>query len=212
MEQLRVAKLLAGALAAVTAAVAASFFGVDGTLIGAALGSVLVALGEALYARSLASAHTLARHSLLRRVGPGPAASEEGAGTARPRPPRWRRVAVAAVAAFGIAVGMITGVEAVAQQPLASLIGSRPQQGASTSLGVVVAAADRSASPAVRAPATSTTSPAGSAPTTTAPLAAPTTTAPGAAATTTTPTGTVSDTTATTITTPSSHTATTSRP
>jgi hypothetical protein len=209
MEQLRVPKLLAGALAAVTGAVVASFFGVDGTLIGAALGSVLVALGEALYARSLASAHTLARRSLLRRMGTGPAASEDSAGTAHPLPLRWRRVAVGAVAAFGIAVVAITGAEAVARQPLASLVGSRPRQAASTSVGVVVGGADRSASPATRAPATSATSPAGSAPTTTAPLAAPTTTPPGAAATTTTPAGTVPDTTAAATTAPSSHTATT---
>jgi hypothetical protein len=212
MEQLRVPKLLAGALAAVTAAVVASFFGVDGTLIGAALGSAVVASGEALYTRSLASAHTLARRSLLRRVGQGASASEDAAGTAHPQPLRWRRVAVAAVAAFGIAVGVITGVEAVAQQPLASLVGSRPQQGASTSVGVVVAGADRSASPPTRPPGTSTTSPAGSAPTTTAPLAAPTTTVPGAAPTTTAPAGAVPDTTTAATTTPSSHTATTSRP
>jgi hypothetical protein len=209
MEQLCVPKLLAGALAAITAAVLASFFGVDGTLIGAALGSVVVASGEALYTRSLASAHTLARRSLPRRVGA--AASEEGASTAHPQPLRWRRVVVAAVAAFGIAVAAITGTEVVAQRPLASLVGSRPRQAASTSIGVVVARADRSASPTTRAPGTSTTSPAGPAPTT-APLAAPTTTAPGAAPTTTAPAGTIPDTTATTITTPSSHTATTSRP
>jgi hypothetical protein len=212
MEQLRVPKLLAGALAAVTAAVVASFFGVDGTLIGAALGSVVVALGEALYARSLTSAHTLTQRSLLRRVGQGAGGGEDAASTAHPRPLRWRRVVVAAVAAFGIAVGMITGVEAVAQQPLASLVGSRPQQGASTSVGVVVGGADTSASPATRAPATSATSPAGSAPTTTAPLAAATTTPPGAAATTTAPAGTVPDTTAAATTTPSSPTATTRRP
>ncbi len=211
MEQLRVPKLLAGALAAVTAAVVASFFGAEGTLIGAALGSILVAPAEALYTRSLASAHTLARRSLLRRVGQG--AGEDAASKAHPGPIRWRRVAVAAVAAFGIAVGVITGTEAVAQQPLASLVGSRSRQAASTSVGVVVAGADRSASPATRAPGTSTTLPSGSVPTTTAaPLAAPTTTAPGAAATTTAPTGTVPSSTAAATTTPSSHTATTSRP
>jgi hypothetical protein len=211
MEQLRVARLLAGALAAVTTAVVASFFGFDGTLIGAALGSVLVAVGEALYTRSLVSAHTLARRSLRRRVATGPAASKDAAGTAPPQPLRWRRVAVAAVAAFGIAVGVITGVEAVAQQPLASLVGSRPRQAASTSVGVVVAGADRSASPTTRPPATSTTAPAGPAPTTTAPPAGPTTTAPGAAATTAAPAGTGPDAT-TATTTPSSRTATTSRP
>jgi hypothetical protein len=210
MEQLRVPRLLAGALAAVTAAVAASFFGVEGTLIGAALGSILVTPAEAVYTRSLASAHTLARRSLLRRAGEG--ASAEGARKAHPEPIRWRRGAVAAVAAFGIGVGAITGMEAVAQQPLASLVGGRPRQGASTSVGVVVAEADSSAPPATRAPGTSTTSSSGSAPTTTAPLPAPTTTAPVAVPTTTAPVGTVPSTMAAATTTLSSHTPTTRGP
>jgi hypothetical protein len=190
MEQLRIPKLLAGALAAVSGAVVASFLGVEGTLIGAAMVSLLVAPAEALYTHSLASAHKVARRSLVRRVGEQAGASEEGASEAgasqegasqaQPQPIRWQRVAVAAVLAFGIAVVAITGVETVANQPLASLFGSRSQQGGSTSVGVVVAGADRSAPPATRAPGTSTTSPAGPAPTTTAPVGVPTTTAPAA--------------------------------
>jgi hypothetical protein len=176
MEQLRVPKLLAGALAAVSGAVVASFFGIEGTLIGAALVSLLVAPAEALYTHSLASAHRVARRSLVRRVGEQAGASQEGTsqeGTsqAHPQPIRWQRVAVAAVAAFGLAVGAITGVEAVANQPLASLVGSRPRPEGSTSVGAVVGGADRSAPPATRAPATSTTS-------TSAPVGVPTTTAP----------------------------------
>lgn len=185
MEQLRVPKLLAGGLAAVSGAVVASFFGVEGTLIGAALVSMLVAPAEALYTHSLASAHRVARRSLHRRLGDQAGtsqedASEEGASQAQPQPQpiRWQRVAVAAVLAFGIAVAAITVVEAVANQPLASLVGSRPRQGGSTSVGVVVAGGDRSIPPATRAPTTSTTSPSGPAPTTTAPVAVPTTTAP----------------------------------
>ena len=185
MEQLRIPKLLAGALAAVSGAVVASFFGVEGTLIGAALVSLLVTPAEAVYTHSLTSAHQVARRSLLHRVGDQAdsseeGASEEGASQAQPQPIRWQRVAVAAVLAFGIAVVAITGVETVANQPLASLFGSRSQQGGSTSVGVVVAGADRSAPPATRAPGTSTTSPAGPAPTTTAPIGVPTTTAPAA--------------------------------
>jgi hypothetical protein len=185
MEQLRIPKLLAGALAAVSGAVIASFFGVEGTLIGAALVSLLVAPAEALYTHSLASAHQVARRSLLRRVGPEAGASEEGGSEeggseADPQPIRWQRVAVAAVLAFGIAVAAITGMEAVANQPLASLVGSQPRQGGSTSVGAVVAGGDRSAPPAARAPGTATTSPAGPAPTTTAPVGVPTTTAPAA--------------------------------
>src|SRR5215211_6448771 len=168
MEQLRVPKLLAGALAAVSGAVVASFFGIEGTLIGAALVSLLVAPAEALYTHSLASAHRVARRSLVRRVGEQAGASQEGTsqeGTsqAHPQPIRWQRVAVAAVAAFGLAVGAITGVEAVANQPLASLVGSRPRPEGSTSVGAVVDGADRSAPPAA---------------TTTAPVGVPTTTAP----------------------------------
>jgi hypothetical protein len=185
MEQLRVPKLLAGALAAVSGAVVASFFGIEGTLIGAALVSLLVAPAEALYTHSLASAHRVARRSLVRRVGEQAGASQEGTsqeGTsqAHPQPIRWQRVAVAAVAAFGLAVGAITGVEAVANQPLASLVGSRPRPEGSTSVGAVVGGADRSAPPATRAPARSTTSTSSSvpAPTTTAPVGVPTTTAP----------------------------------
>jgi hypothetical protein len=180
MEQLRIPKLLAGALAAVSGAVVASLFGVEGTLIGAALVSLLVVPAEALYTHSLASAHRAARRSLVRRVGEQAGASQEGTSQADPQPIRWQRVAVAAVVAFGLAVGAVTGVEAVAKQPLASLVGGRPRPGGSTSVGVVVAGADRSAPPATRAPATSTTStsPSGPAPTTTAPVGVPTTTAP----------------------------------
>src|SRR5215218_3220551 len=159
MEQLRVPKLLAGGLAAVSGAVVASLFGVERTLIGAALVSMLVAPAEAVYTHSLASAHRVARRSLLRRVAdPAGAsqegasqegasqegasqegasqegasqegasqegASEEGASQGQPQPIRWQRVAVAAVLAFGIAVAAITVVEAVAKQPLASLVGT----------------------------------------------------------------------------------------
>jgi hypothetical protein len=202
MEQLHVSKLLAGALAAVSGAVVASFFGVEGTLIGAALVSLLVAPAEAVYTHSLASAHKVARRSLVRRVGEQAGPSEEGASEADPQPIRWQRVAVAAVLAFGIAVVAITGVEAVANQPLASLFGTQPRPGGSTSLGVVVAGADRSAPPATRAPGTPSTSPSGPAPTTTAPVGVPTTTAPAS---------TVPSTTAPTTTTPGTQAPTTQR-
>jgi hypothetical protein len=118
-----------GALAAVSGAVVASFFGIEGTLIGAALVSLLVAPAEALYTHSLASAHRVARRSLLRRVGEQAGASQEGTsqeGTSQadPQPIRWRRVAVAAVVAFGLAVAAITGVEAVATSRLPAWSGA----------------------------------------------------------------------------------------
>jgi hypothetical protein len=200
MEQLRVAKLLATALAAVSGAVVASLFGAGGTLLGAALVSVLVAAAEAVYAHSLASAHRVARRTLVRRTGGQAGADQEGASQAQPQPVRWRRVAVAAVLACGIAVAAITGVEAVAGRPLASLVGGRPRPGASTSVGVVVAGADRQAPPTTRAPGPSTTPASGPAPTATAPVGVPATTAPA---------GTAPSTTAAATTTPSTQAPTT---
>ena len=47
-------QVVAGALAAVSSAVAASYFGVAGTLLGAALGSVVATVGTAIYKASLA--------------------------------------------------------------------------------------------------------------------------------------------------------------
>ncbi|MCW2569754.1 MAG: hypothetical protein JWN54_3851, partial [Mycobacterium sp.] len=51
---LSLVQVAAGALAAVSSAVAASFFGVAGTLLGAALGSIVGTVGTAVYKASLA--------------------------------------------------------------------------------------------------------------------------------------------------------------
>src|SRR5438132_6519745 len=51
--QLSPVQLIAGCLAAITAAVLASFFGVAGTIIGTALGSVVGTAGTALYSHSI---------------------------------------------------------------------------------------------------------------------------------------------------------------
>jgi hypothetical protein len=199
MEELRVTNLLGGALAAISGAVVASFFGVFGTLAGAGVMSILMAVATAGYAHSLASAHRWLRRTLARRAG-----GETEAGTPPSQPMRWQRVALAAAAVFAIAMGAVTTVEATARQPLASLLGSQPPPGASTSVGAVVGP---SAAPTPQAPGTSTTSPATSAPTTTVPAGAVTTTAPtGAIPTTTAPTAT-----APTTTTPGTQAPTTQR-
>jgi hypothetical protein len=173
MEELRVSKLLAGGLAAISGAVVASRIGVEGTLTGAALASIFVAVATALYSHSLTLAHGRMRRVLVRRAGGDADTGQPGA-----RPIRWQRVAVAAAVVFVIAVGAITAVEAVARQPLASLFGNRPRPGASTSIGVVASGQRGSTPPTTQAPGTPTTSLPGSAPTTTAPVGAPTTTVP----------------------------------
>jgi hypothetical protein len=169
MEELRVSKLLAGGLAAISGAVVASRIGVEGTLTGAALTSIFVAVATALYSHSLTLAHGRMRRLLVRRAG-----GDADTGQPSARPIRWQRVAVAAAVVFVIAVGAITAVEAVAGQPLASLFGNRPRPGASTSIGVVATGERGPAPPATRAPGTPTTSLPGSGPTTTAPVGVPT--------------------------------------
>jgi hypothetical protein len=171
MEELRVSKLLAGGLAAISGAVVASRIGVEGTLAGAALTSIFVAVATALYSHSLTLAHGRMRRVLVSRAGGDADPGEAGA-----RPIRWQRVAVTAAVVFVIAVGAITAVEVVAGQPLASLFGNRPRPGASTSIGVVAGGTRGATPPATRAPGTPTTSLPGSVPTTTAPVGVPTTT------------------------------------
>jgi hypothetical protein len=180
MEVLRVSKLLAGGLAAISGAVVASRIGVEGTLTGAALTSIFVAVATALYSHSLTLAHGRMRCVLVRRAGGDDDTDQPAA-----RPIRWQRVAAAAVV-FVIAVGAITAVEVVAGQPLVSLFGDRPRPGASTSISVVASGQRESTPPATRAPGTPTTSPPGSVPTTTAPVGVPTTTVPATTVPTTT--------------------------
>jgi hypothetical protein len=196
MEELRVTNLLGGALAAITGAVVASFFGVFGTLAGAGVMSIFMALATAGYAHSLAAGHRWIRRTLLPRAG-----GDTDAGTPGVQPIRWQRVAVAAAVVFTVAMGAVTTVEAAAKRPLASLLGGQPPSGGSTSVGVVVG---QPAGPTPRAPGTSATSPPALAPTTTAPAGAATTTAPAGAVPTTAPSAT-----APTTTTPSTQAPTT---
>ncbi len=75
------AQVAGGALAAVTAAVAASFFGVTGTLLGAAFGSIVSSIGAAVYSASLSTA--AARGVAVTRtlvVRPAPGTSRQPAG------------------------------------------------------------------------------------------------------------------------------------
>lgn len=59
--ELSATQLVASALAAITATVAASYLGVSGTVAGAAVASVLTALGNAVYGHSLRSTGTRVR-------------------------------------------------------------------------------------------------------------------------------------------------------
>jgi hypothetical protein len=157
-------QIVAGALAAVSSAVAASYFGVAGTLIGAALGSVVGTVGTAVYKRSLTktSEKLIApiQTVVLRRQGDTFESTTIAGGTEAPAsttgpagPPgetparlpdatahlpgphapagsrRWGRTAAFALAAFALALGGVSAVEAVAGRTLSSLVTGEEEKG-----------------------------------------------------------------------------------
>src|SRR3954467_292747 len=143
-------QVAASALAAVSAAVIASLFGVAGTMIGAAVASVVTTVGVAVYSESLHRTHAgirragrqLARLPMLgapedRSVGTGgmpllPDHLNPRRGPAGGRWLRWSTVAATVVAVFATAMGVVTVVELIGQQPVAALVGGSSQSGTTT--------------------------------------------------------------------------------
>jgi hypothetical protein len=136
-------QLLASALAAVTATFAASYLGVAGTVIGAAVASVVSVVGNAVY--SLSIQHTghrvrtavpAAGRLAAWSTNPGPAATPPVApNPAGERPaPRdrtrlWPIVAAACVGIFAGVLLLVTVTELVAGRPLTDLLRDRPGAG-----------------------------------------------------------------------------------
>ncbi len=167
---LSVPQLLGGAGAAVSSAVVASYLGVAGTLVGAALGSVVSTVSAALYTNSLRSAHhKLPPPRLLSgRVDAGGVSSTpERATTPAPVPtPRMardprddgsyvvtvgsrgarrmravRRLVAGMVAVFVLAVAALTAIELGLGHPV-----SAEQDKGGTSIGTVVGTSPEPAS------------------------------------------------------------------
>src|SRR5918997_344614 len=186
--QLSATQVAAGALAAVSSAVVASFFGLAGTLIGAALASVISTVSAALYSNSLQKTNEKLRRARGQLTGrQSPVAETEVAASApatpatqvlpahldprraparRPRP-RWTRVAVYAAAVFVMAMGVITGIELIGQKPVSALVGGT-QTSQETTIGAITNASsssdvqqeeDPSSPSSTTAPATGTSAP-----------------------------------------------------
>jgi hypothetical protein len=166
-------QIAAGALAAVSSAVLLSFFGVAGTLTGAALASVISTVGASLYSTSLNKTNERLRRALTTRPAAEPVAAAEAAtqvlpahldprrAPAKGRRPRWSRVAVYAVAVFVVAMGIVTGIELISQKPVSALVGHSSSTGTTLSeLTNVSSHTDTTpttpSSPTTTAPATST--------------------------------------------------------
>lgn len=134
--QLSVIQIIAGALASVSAALVASTFGLKGTLLGAAITSIVASVGAALYSHSLHRA----RARIQTRFNPHTGAIERVViRPPRPRRPiRWGRVAGAAGLLFVLAMGAITIVEVAARKPVAALVGSESPQHGGTTVGALL--------------------------------------------------------------------------
>ena len=136
--QLSATQLIASALAAVTATIAASYLGVSGTVIGAALASVLTVTGNAVYGHSIHRTSERVRTAVpisgrwlppAERDGLAPTAVLPTPLARRPRSPLPRRLAIASVAMFAAVLALVTTVELVAGRPLSDLLRGRSGQG-----------------------------------------------------------------------------------
>lgn len=112
------AQVAGSALASVSGAFLASWLGVAGTLIGAALLSIVATIGSAAYTYSLRRGHeVVVRGRNGRIVATAPR---------EPRPPWWRglpwpRVALASAAVLAIALVSLTAFEGLTGKPVSAL-------------------------------------------------------------------------------------------
>lgn len=132
---LSVAQVVASAFAAVTATIGASFLGVAGTVIGAAVASVLTVVANAVYLTSLHRTRDRLAGLVPDQTGshaiPWPGARGTQWRKFRSRPIPWRAVGVGALVVFAVLVGLITVVEAAAGRPLTDILRNQPGHGTS---------------------------------------------------------------------------------
>ena len=167
---IEISKVIAGTLAAITAAVVGSFLGVAGTLAGAAVASVVGSVGTEIYQRSLsrgakrlsAIAPTFVKAPAAVGTPAVAAATEEESPshTVAPRLTiRWGHAAVAAAVLFVLAMGSLTAFELLAGETVASAVGGDSSSGRSTVSSIM---GDESArEPAVIPTPDSSTAPSG---------------------------------------------------
>ena len=133
--QLSATQVIASALAATTATVAASFLGVAGTVIGAALASVLTVTGNAVYSHSLQrtgiACDRVPPSAACRGRATAPAPPAEHA-RRHPSPAGWTASPPPASACSPACLLVVTTVELVAGRPLSDVV--RGQSGSGTSL------------------------------------------------------------------------------
>jgi hypothetical protein len=125
-------KTLAGTLAAVSAAVCGSYLGIAGTLIGAAVVSLISSIGTELYHRSIDRGAKKLQSAFVAApaaVGtPEVAAAHEPPSSTDDHPKkqlRWKRVGMVAAALFVLGLGTLTAIELVAGRSAADALSGR---------------------------------------------------------------------------------------
>lgn len=131
--ELSVTQLIAGAGATVTATVAASYFGVGGTLIGAGAVSVLSTAGATVYQHFLDRGKAQIAAKIPARIGGGTAGDDPPrTGGAPGRPwPKWYVLAGTAVGVFLAVMALVTAFELFTGRPLSNTVRGRAGGGTS---------------------------------------------------------------------------------
>lgn len=134
--ELSVTGLVAGAAATVTATVAASYFGVGGTLIGAGAVSMLSTVGATFYQHFLdrGKAQLVAKIPVRVSAGGGGDAPDDDPAPAGRRTggwPKWYVMCGAAAGVFLAVMGLVTTFELVTGKPLANTVQGKAGHGTS---------------------------------------------------------------------------------
>jgi len=133
-------QVLASGLAAASATVAASYFGVAGTVIGAALGSVISVVGGAIYTYSIRQTRNRVRQTLDVAVSQRFSVRSPSVADRQPLPARLRsalpalnprRLALVAAGLFLLVLAATTGFELASGQPLAATVSGKHGSGTS---------------------------------------------------------------------------------
>ena len=121
--QLSITQVIASGLAAITATLTARYLGLSGSVVGAALASVMTVSGSAIYAHSIARTRqrVLPGAPLEPPVAPAPVIAPPGVAL--------RRFGLACVGLFLVVLGVIAGAQLVSGRPVDQVL----RDGASTS-------------------------------------------------------------------------------
>jgi hypothetical protein len=111
-------KVAAGGLAAATSAVLGSYFGVLGTVGGAAAGSVVSALSSEIYQRSIERTADRLRRTNRTAPTPGQARQADPPAAAPPRGLSVGSIVFGSILIFALGIAAVTGIEYLTGKPI----------------------------------------------------------------------------------------------